>query len=909
MVREVVFDDIKRLHGVAGPWDLLLFTGDLTQKGSEPEFKAFSDTLAEFYEVLRALGSTPTFLAVPGNHDLARPALPHDLNNVPARELAWEKRKPELAKELLGWAEHHDLREEFWANAQCESRTLVDEAFAAYSKWWSDDNPWWKVNRIHRPQLQPGVLPGDWSATVDIDGLTVGIVGLNSAFLQLTDQSYLGRLALDIRQFHAVCDNDCPRWVRSKHVALLLTHHPRTWLSDVARKDLQELVEPRRFPLHLFGHAHRNESDALSYGEGPSAVQVQGCSLFGLKKLDNNVDRRHGYMAGRLTFARDQATLRLWPREGYQRKDGSWLVRADSEFQCESDGGTHRVLDIGPALLSRTTSPQGVDVPSKPHHQQGRVRVSMAAILKMEKGGRYLLVRNLYRRDVFGPIGGVIKYYDEALPHLRDLGYEAEIRGAPKDSLRDLRGFLPERNLKRFLTWFHEGRDRETAESCLRREIKEELREVQTSESIIEAASQLTFQLVRRVTEGPELTAHGYASFRYIEVYEPAHDKHSRDRDRATTNQLFSTTGSDLIAVGADALFDSDQRIASTVGYYFAQRIEKSDTPLAGPDVGRTEAERLIADFLKRKRSIFDPLGPTSDLVLLHRVRKHYSESLVARLSVGGRSCILKYYPSGNQYAQKEDFAFRALRGRLPLLPALLASQFASKREAFLLLEMLEGDRLSDFPAQAVREQLPGVLELVARLAEVPHVTYGEFVGTYVVKNHRDLNTYVRGLLENWKQPLGRLKPEYRKHGPLKPLLEWAKQALNRSHVHSVLSDGPCLCHSDVKLTDIVLTNHGGYVRPVLLDFDNIFAFVPEFDLCKLHLSLIEHNADIDLPRYAEMVRRAFRSKASIKQIEESLCSVYPIVLLRLLQWAATRRAEYTIDKVVKALDCLPFLA
>jgi 3',5'-cyclic AMP phosphodiesterase CpdA len=33
-VRDVLFTDLEQLHERCGPWDLVLFSGDLTQRGS-----------------------------------------------------------------------------------------------------------------------------------------------------------------------------------------------------------------------------------------------------------------------------------------------------------------------------------------------------------------------------------------------------------------------------------------------------------------------------------------------------------------------------------------------------------------------------------------------------------------------------------------------------------------------------------------------------------------------------------------------------------------------------------------------------------------------------------------------------------------------------------------------------------
>src|SRR5262245_36838401 len=96
-VREIFFDDLEKLHARCGPWDLVLFTGDLTQRGSPEEFGALNQTFGALWDHLRALGSNPALLAVPGNHDLARPS-PRD----PA------------VKVLRSWGKDPEVRGEFF---------------------------------------------------------------------------------------------------------------------------------------------------------------------------------------------------------------------------------------------------------------------------------------------------------------------------------------------------------------------------------------------------------------------------------------------------------------------------------------------------------------------------------------------------------------------------------------------------------------------------------------------------------------------------------------------------------------------------------------------------------------------------------------------------------------------------
>ncbi len=72
-IKERFFEDLKNLHGKSGPWDLVLFTGDLTQQGSAEEFQRVDKILDQLWKHFRELGSEPQLLAVLGNHDQLRP--------------------------------------------------------------------------------------------------------------------------------------------------------------------------------------------------------------------------------------------------------------------------------------------------------------------------------------------------------------------------------------------------------------------------------------------------------------------------------------------------------------------------------------------------------------------------------------------------------------------------------------------------------------------------------------------------------------------------------------------------------------------------------------------------------------------------------------------------------------------
>ena len=108
-VREIFFEDLKRLHERCGPWDLVLFTGDLTQRGSAEEFQKIDDLLGQLWTHFNTLGFSPKLLAVPGNHDLVRPD-----PGAPAVLL------------LREWSNRPKIQDEFWEDAESPYRQVAN---------------------------------------------------------------------------------------------------------------------------------------------------------------------------------------------------------------------------------------------------------------------------------------------------------------------------------------------------------------------------------------------------------------------------------------------------------------------------------------------------------------------------------------------------------------------------------------------------------------------------------------------------------------------------------------------------------------------------------------------------------------------------------------------------------------
>lgn len=307
-------EDLKKtiLEKLGNTLDLVIFTGDLTQKGSDSEFKRvneFLDELWTFFDREVQISSRPKLLAVPGNHDLVRPQGTQEPN---------DKVFHDWLREF--WEKDPSSIKAFWENGTFGSRKIISESFANYEDWWENQTD-------RRPTgINKGIIPGDFSFSYEKEGAKLGILGLNTSFLQLTNDDYQGKLNLDVRQFHQACNNDGPNWVREHHICMLLTHHPPSWLHDKSQTQFrEEIINNNNFAVHLCGHLH--EASYREYAEGGTEAHRtwQGRSLFGIEYYDHRqgkpIERLHGYTLGQINLnGRNKAKLIFCPRE--VRKQG-----------------------------------------------------------------------------------------------------------------------------------------------------------------------------------------------------------------------------------------------------------------------------------------------------------------------------------------------------------------------------------------------------------------------------------------------------------------------------------------------------------------------------------------------------------------------------------------------------------
>lgn len=298
--KDAFLRDLEARAAVTGKPDLVFFTGDLAFSGDKDQYDLIDQTIDDIRGVVGEFVIVP----VPGNHDLTRPHKT-DLSAIACERYFDEPRSREGVR-----------------NGLPSSIEFFRRLFAGYTQWLNRQVlPVWKTAM---PEHQLGLLPGDFVATYVGGGITLGIAGINSGFLDQGDGAD-GKLAVEAEQLAAKSN---PTAWRAKHDAcLLLMHHPSTSLHATARTVLhQEIYPPDEFLACFCGHMHEAVAVEEVGPDGGARRWIQAYSLFGLEKWHGKEDRRSGYSWGQLDRDGDELVLRRWPRRAELNENRTWVM-------------------------------------------------------------------------------------------------------------------------------------------------------------------------------------------------------------------------------------------------------------------------------------------------------------------------------------------------------------------------------------------------------------------------------------------------------------------------------------------------------------------------------------------------------------------------------------------------------
>jgi len=325
--REAFEQDLRKLHALSGPWDLVFISGNLTQTGSTRDFQLLNSTLESLWQYLRSLGSDPCLLVVPGDCDFHQ-----------RRFLARDEANP---------LEHPAARVRKALQQQADSplalgiRSGLDAFYLWSTEWWyAHPSPLLET-------YQRGLLPGDFSTTVNAQGLKVGIVGLNSLFRNVPPDEPGSLRELGLAQLEAATVQSATQWALQHDLVMLVTHPPPSQLDPKSQADiLASVVPPTHFALHLCGSGDGDAATQVTYDKQVAAIQAP--SLFGLETLGGKSSHAWGYVAGSLLFDAASRTCQasLFPRTLHFTATGAVELQPDeSVSHLEVDGALRLPLE------------------------------------------------------------------------------------------------------------------------------------------------------------------------------------------------------------------------------------------------------------------------------------------------------------------------------------------------------------------------------------------------------------------------------------------------------------------------------------------------------------------------------------------------------------------------------------
>jgi SMODS-associated NUDIX domain len=195
------------------------------------------------------------------------------------------------------------------------------------------------------------------------------------------------------------------------------------------------------------------------------------------------------------------------------------------------------------------------------------IRIVVSSLVRIYYEGRYILVRNSHRPETFSPFGGVMKYERYAQPFLDLICFRQDDLCSQKGMEKDIRGFIPRKNLIKFITWYKSDKNRESTKDCARRELREEIEGARIDISNIDFVGLSLYQ-IRTIEEGPEsVEGCSYKQFRIFEIMDLDIDPISTKILLKRIIDELQNNNSDLLSVTSKEICKGRHLGGSLIGY------------------------------------------------------------------------------------------------------------------------------------------------------------------------------------------------------------------------------------------------------------------------------------------------------------------------------------------------------
>jgi len=214
-----IINHVKERVASGNAPDLVFITGDIANKGLDKDYKEFYDQF--FMPLLECLpiDSQGRIFIVPGNHDVDR----NQARAVQTKDV------------LLRVPEFLDPTEQ----GQFERQSV----FPRFKSYLEND-----ITNTGDHWLN--TAKGIFQTTVEIQGIKLGVVGLNTAWLSCSDDDRhnlsAGKSLLE----------DGLEAIKSCDIKIVLGHHPVDWFLDTELEPVRALLG-RHTALYLHGHMHK----------------------------------------------------------------------------------------------------------------------------------------------------------------------------------------------------------------------------------------------------------------------------------------------------------------------------------------------------------------------------------------------------------------------------------------------------------------------------------------------------------------------------------------------------------------------------------------------------------------------------------------------------------------------------
>lgn len=260
-IRELLEQDLRRVHAVSGPWDLVAICGNITRNGDAEEFDRAGQVVEWLWTVLHRLGSEPSLVLVP---------------DVTDRGLVFKKR----SRAYLVDERNAPRREE------TDELTRVASQLAEFARFSA------RQREDLRPRhVRSGMLPGDSSLDIDRNGLRVGVLGLNTSVDR--DQDDQGK------RIAAACGADPAEWTRRSDAVIIVAPDEDALIAGHFADQAVPLV---------WLCSQRPQALTMRSRGGRTYLVVSAPQLYG------PTEDTFGYSAGRLWVSDDQTHARVWHR-------------------------------------------------------------------------------------------------------------------------------------------------------------------------------------------------------------------------------------------------------------------------------------------------------------------------------------------------------------------------------------------------------------------------------------------------------------------------------------------------------------------------------------------------------------------------------------------------------------------